>query len=64
MPQKKSEIKMQQLNQYRHVTVKRIQLSEGFECSSFVGEKRGSAKVENNGQVHDIIVRKCFLIEG
>ena len=43
---------------------KEAHLSEGFECLSFLGEKRGSAKVENDGQVHDFIDQKRFLIEG
>ena len=37
-------------------------LSEGFGCLSFVGEKRGSAKVENDGHVNDFIDQKCFFI--
>ena len=41
-----------------------LKLSFGFGCLSFVGEKRLSAKVENDGQVHDFIDQKCFLIEG
>ena len=35
-------------------------LTEGFK---FVEEKRGSVKVENDGQVHDLIDQKIFLIQ-
>ena len=35
-------------------------LTEGFK---FVEEKRGSVKVENDGQVHDLIDQKFFLIQ-
>ena len=38
-------------------------LTEGFKCLSFVEEKRGSVKVENDGQVHDLIDQKLFLIQ-
>ena len=65
MPQKRNELKMRQLNRYRNVTLKMrtyLKVSSAY-LSSEKSEAR-KAKVENDGQVHDFIDQKIFLIEG